>query len=700
MIRPILSRLLGSTLLPATLVLASGTSLALAETTTGWALNSYGLPGGVDTPSAEVFPDATVGASVSYSEYGRRTTGVFQILPQLTAALRYSRLEEVIDRRGFLKDRSADVRLQLWSESGWRPAVAVGLQDFIGTGVYSGEYVVATKRIGERLSVSAGLGWGRFAGAARPFPFGDTGGKFNIEDWFSGPVEPFGSISWEVNDRLRLVAEYSADDYSLEVAEGDMPEPDSNLNLGINYRIGDAYQLSAYTVGGNVFGAQVSMALNAKRSPYPSGLEQAPAPVRPRPSPAADPEGWSGAWSADPTAQPAIQTALGDALAKEGQVLEGMSLSADRAEVRIDNRRYIQQAEAVGRTARLMTRALPPSVETFVITSTERGLPVSSVVLRRSDVERLENTEAGEIARAATVTDADPRPAGMVFNEDRWPRFNWGIRPYLSISNFNADDGIPYEVGLSAEASYEVAPGMILSGTIRQKAFGTIEDDEPGELTAPYRVRSDGKMYNDNDHPTLEKLTFAWYAKPTETVYTRLTFGILERMYGGVSAEVLWKPVQSNLALGAEINRVRKRDYDLGFEFQDYEVTTGHVSAYYDFGNGFLAQVDAGRYLAQDWGATLTLSREFANGWRVGAFVTRTDLSEEEFGEGSFDKGVIVSVPVTWAVGQPSTRTVGGTLRSLVRDGGARVRVDGRLYDTIRDSDSARLYQGWGRFWR
>ena len=54
-----------------------------------------------------------------------------------------------------------------------------------------------------------------------------------------------------------------------------------------------------------------------------------------------------------------------------------MALDANRAEVRIRNNRYIQQAEAIGRTARLMTRALPPSVETLVITSSEDGLPTS-----------------------------------------------------------------------------------------------------------------------------------------------------------------------------------------------------------------------------------------------------------------------------------------------------------------------------------
>ena len=122
---------------------------------------------------------------------------------------------------------------------------------------------------------------------------------------------------------------------------------------------------------------------------------------------AADPDGWSGAWAQDPTAQPAIQQALGDALRKEGQVLESMVLTANRAEVRIRNNRYVQQAEAVGRTARLMTRALPPSVETLVVTSVEGGMPVSSVTMRRSDVERLENTEVGQIASVAALTDAE-----------------------------------------------------------------------------------------------------------------------------------------------------------------------------------------------------------------------------------------------------------------------------------------------------
>ena len=98
-------------------------------------------------------------------------------------------------------------------------------------------------------------------------------------------------------------------------------------------------------------------------------------------------------------------------------LLESMALAPTRAEVRLRNQRYINQAEAVGRTARLMTRALPPSVETLVITSTSDGMPTSSVTLRRSDVERLENTEAGQIAAASTLSDAAPGVPGLVASE-------------------------------------------------------------------------------------------------------------------------------------------------------------------------------------------------------------------------------------------------------------------------------------------
>ena len=320
------------------------------------------------------------------------------------------------------------------------------------------------------------------------------------------------------------------------------------------------------------------------------------------------------------------------------------------------------------------------------------------------------------------MSSTAPRPAGLVASDDLYPRFRWSLKPYLELGIFSAEDGLTHEAGADARASFEIVPGLIVSGTLRQRAFGDISNRGPaipGQRGSYYtpkeyeadpslettpdgvpRVRSDTRMYTGNNSPVIPELTLAWYAKPSDTIYTRVTTGLLERAYGGVSAEALWKPVNSPLAFGAEINRVKKRDFDQLFDFRDYEVTMGQVSAYYEFTQGFVAQLDVGKYLAGDVGATVSLTREFANGWRIGAYATKTDLSAEEFGEGSFDKGITFSIPVSWATGTPSRDRAGSTIRSLSRDGGARVEVSDRLYDKVRDSHAVTMQQGWGSFWR
>ncbi|NWP89684.1 YjbH domain-containing protein, partial [Escherichia coli] len=76
---PILRRLLATTL-PAAMVLGSVSTTAIAEPMYGRTMSTYGLPGGIDTPTAETLPDGTLGATVSWSDYGRRSSVLFQAL--------------------------------------------------------------------------------------------------------------------------------------------------------------------------------------------------------------------------------------------------------------------------------------------------------------------------------------------------------------------------------------------------------------------------------------------------------------------------------------------------------------------------------------------------------------------------------------------------------------------------------------------
>jgi hypothetical protein len=112
------------------------------------------------------------------------------------------------------------------------------------------------------------------------------------------------------------------------------------------------------------------------------------------------------------------------------------------------------------------------------------------------------------------------------------------------------------------------------------------------------------------------------------------------------------------------------------------------------------AQVDAGRYLAGDWGATFSLTRTFANGWEVGGFFTLTDVPFDEYGEGSFDKGLRLTIPFGWALPYETNSRYSLALSPLTRDGGQRLSVANRLFSVVADTDRAALREDWSLFWK
>ena len=126
----------------------------------------------------------------------------------------------------------------------------------------------------------------------------------------------------------------------------------------------------------------------------------------------------------------------------------------------------------------------------------------------------------------------------------------------------------------------------------------------------------------------------------------------------------------------------------------------GHLSFYYDAGDLFDIEVNVGRYLAGDWGATTTISRKFGSGWEVGGYATLTDVPFEKFGEGSFDKAIYVSIPVDWIISSPSKTQRRLTLRPITRDGGANLSSARRLNKMLEPSSNASLKREFGRLWK
>jgi hypothetical protein len=192
--------------------------------------NLFGMTGLIDMPSAEMQPDAQFSVTSGYFGGYLRNTISVQFLPGLETAFRYSVLEDMLDgsQGTTLYDRSFDVKLRLIEESPDWPTVVIGLQDFLGTGVYSGEYLAATKNfLGGDLKFTGGIGWGRFAGTNgidNPLCRGanrfcdrtqstGTGGTVEFGQFFSGDeMGFFGGVEWRTPiDDLAFKAEYRDD---------------------------------------------------------------------------------------------------------------------------------------------------------------------------------------------------------------------------------------------------------------------------------------------------------------------------------------------------------------------------------------------------------------------------------------------------------------------------------------------------------
>ena len=101
--------------------------------------------------------------------------------------------------------------------------MSLGLRDFIGTGWYSSEYIVATKSI-KNLELTAGLGFGRLAGRdSFSNPLGTFSSKFEQRDgrsfgsggtlgtinWFKGNAAAFYGLHFQIGDKITISTEYT-----------------------------------------------------------------------------------------------------------------------------------------------------------------------------------------------------------------------------------------------------------------------------------------------------------------------------------------------------------------------------------------------------------------------------------------------------------------------------------------------------------
>ncbi len=679
---------------------------------------SQSAAGGVgllQNPSARFAPDGTLTGGASLSSPYNHLYFSLQLLPWLETTLRYTEDEDRLfgpasfSGNQTAKDRGLDFKLRLFEESAYFPEVAVGVRDVGGTGNFGAEYLVGTKAFGP-VDLTLGLGWGRLGtrgdfdnplGAlsdrfdTRPTAVSGRGGRVEFKRWFRGEdVALFGGLEWRTPLRgLSVKLEYEGNDYESEPPGNRQFDVDSPVNLALHYRVNRAFAMELGVERGNtaVFGATLSG--NFQRDESPPKQDPLPPAIQPVRNPAQRLEGVD--WER-------VAAKLRKQFREQDFTLHALDPKLDqrRLTVWFSQQPYLNPARAIGRVARAVAAVAPEGISDFTLVNLESGVETYRVDIVRADLEQalryIADSTRSVWPETVIYGPGDGHADAALPELVDYPTYNWDISPQLRQHIGGADGFYRGQLWMRFSGGVQLTEQWGVTAVVGANVYNNFDDLKQRSNSTLPRVRSDIVRYLTEGENNLVRLETNYIWSPAPEWYARLSAGIFEEMYGGVAGEVLYRPYGRAWAVGANLNRVRQRDFDQRLDFLDYEVTTGHLTGYFEIPwYDILAKISAGQYLAGDQGVTLDLSRRFESGARAGAFATFTDVSAEEFGEGSFDKGFYLSMPLDLFFPKSSRRHAVLAFRPLTRDGGQKVR-DGRdLYPLTVGSEPGEIVKGW-----
>lgn len=646
----------------------------------------------IQTPTARMREEGDI--AINYTDNGeyRFWSVNIQLFDWMEATARYTdvrtqRYSQVDSFSGdqTLKDKGLDVKFRLWKESYYLPDISLGLRDFGGTGFFESEYVNASKSVGP-FDFHLGLGWG-YLGTAnditnpfcelkesfceRPDGFSGRGGKVDYDQFFKGPAAFFGGVEYQTPwEPLTLKLEYEGNDYSRDRA-GPL-EQDSRWNVGAVYQY-KGFDFSLNWQRGNTIGFGVSYQFDLNDSSSVK-FDEPPRSLMTRRVPA--------------TIDKVNKSRLYNSLYYSGGfILSDAELREDRATFYGTQVDYRDHDEAIERIGRLVASELPDSVKTYHVVDNRAGLPMVDTQIDAEafiSAARYESVDADvkktyvRVDPSQEVLDAyEPETAGGLFYS---ADFFW------TQSFGNPEAFYLYQTGLLLNGGYAFNENLSVLGGLRVTLldnfdkFNYLVDKEDTPLP---RVRTRVREYVSDNDVWLDTAFLHYKDTIAKDVYGQVYAGYLETMFAGVGGEILYRPVDSRLAYGIDINYVKQRDPFSQLATEDYDVVTGHASVYWkpEFLHDTQISVSAGQFLAKDKGVNIDFAKRFDSGIIVGAYAAFTDVSSEEYGEGSFTKGFYISIPTDLFLLEPSKGRGAFPWVPISRDGGQMLRRPVRLID-------------------
>tara|TARA_B110000259_G_scaffold181245_1_gene222981 strand:- start:244 stop:2067 length:1824 start_codon:yes stop_codon:yes gene_type:complete len=588
------------------------------------------------------------------------------------------------------------------------PSLAIGLDDFAGTGFFTREYIVATQELRD-MKITLGLGWGKFVGSnsfenplsflSEGFDFRPSvsdnynqGGTPSYDKWFRGNTAIFGGVEYFFSKAKGLSMKiefdpYNYSDFSANFtpdASYELRKKDSDINIGFSYPFNQFITLDASYIKGNTF--NFSFTIGAT---------------------------FNGKLRSKPKFNPTIKTKenndksemvfyedLLHNLNNNNLFLQTASLSKEKLNISIStsqHRNAIRSSFYAGSIASKVSRDHSIYLSQINISHINAGLELNNITYVANHLDANKETPIEIIER---YTKLDSGNKNGYKNHEfqpivKFPVIFSSFSPSL-VSYVGAPEKF-YFGGLDLQNIGEIQfnRNLLLSSSINYSLYNNFRDTISGPGSNMEHVRSDKLQYLKNANLYIKRMQLDYIWSPRKELYAKISGGLFESMYGGFGGQLLYKPFNSNLNISFEGFYVKQRAFDQKLKFRKYKTTTAHFNIGYLLPMGIESNVSYGRYLAKDDGFTVDLSRRTKSGFRAGIFFTRTNVSAELFGEGSFDKGFYFQIPLDLFSNDYKGGYSDFKLRPLTRDGGAKLNFDKDLKGLIFNSSSYELQKGW-----
>ena len=614
--------------------------------------------------------------------------------------------------RGHYLDKGFNVKFIYRSNRKNIPNLAIGLDDFAGTGYFTREYIVATNQF-NNTKFSVGMGWGKFTGKnsyknplsqlssslkTRPnvSNYFKLGGSPSYDQWFRGDISIFGGLEHSLSFArgLNFKLEYDPIDYLDFSANNradtiyELRKKDSDINVGLSYALNKHMTIDASYIKGNTFNLSFNLAFT-----FDNSLSTKPK-FKPKVIKQDDITREKNIFYEDllynlNSNRLFLQTST---LHKNGNLDVSISTS--------DHRNAIRSSSYAASISKKVADLNEIDLSFINVSHINAGIELNNIAYIADHVNEDLNTPIELKIRNSRIDSGDPND----FLEDEFrprvvfPSIFSSISPSI-VSHIGNPERF-YFGGINVQNISEIqfSRNLLLSTELNLRLYDNFRNTISGPGSVMEHVRTDLVQYLKEDDPYIGRMQLDYIWSPHKEVYAKISGGIFEQMFGGFGGELLYKPFNKNYDVGLELFHVKQRTFDQRFNFQEYETVTGHISLGYRFAAGIESNLSFGRYLAKDDGYTLDLGRRTQSGFKAGIYFTRTNVSAQTFGEGSFDKGFYFQIPIDFFDNNYKGNYSTVKLAPLTRDGGAKLIFDKDLRGLIYNSSRYELNDQWNGF--